>query len=235
MTCFVLLAVALAVSASAALSSDLQLHLDQPLAIVRPLQAVSLTASGPGTVSVLDGRGREYVRVPATGRVTFTAGGAAGEHEVRLLDAAGQVRERTRFRLEPRTEVKDEGGRAEQLLRILRATLQHPNESGTPTGVGSLDWRGKTFRYYVPWIRDHVHTLKGMKYFDGAGADNVDVFRESQRADGMIWDFFERGEPGNFYDTSYGPLGYATWLDGLQFVRMPVEADVEYLFVEGVY
>ncbi len=74
-----------------------------------------------------------------------------------------------------------------------------------------------------------------MKYFDGAGAENVDVFRESQRADGMIWDFFARGEPGNFYDTSYGPLGYATWLDGLQFVRMPVEADVEYLFVEGVY
>jgi len=63
----------------------------------------------------------------------------------------------------------------------------------------------------------------------------VEVFRESQRADGMIWDFFARGEPGNFYDTAYGPLGYATWLDGLQFVRMPVEADVEYLFVEGVY
>ena len=56
------------------------------------------------------------------------------------------------------------------LLRLGRKTLQRPNDSGTPTGVGTLDWRGRTFRYYVPWIRDHVHTLKGMKYFDGAGA-----------------------------------------------------------------
>jgi hypothetical protein len=231
----VLLLVSLAVSASAAPCSDLQLHLDHPLAVVRPLEAVTLAAPGPGTVSVLDASGREYVRVGASGRITFTAGGTAGTHEVRRLDPAGVVRETARFRLEPRTDVKDAGGRAGELLRVLRATLQRPNESGTPTGVGSLAWRGRSFRYYVPWIRDHVHTLKGMKYFDGTGAENVDLFRESQRADGMIWDFFAHGEPGNFYDTAYGPLGYTAWLDGLQFVRMPVEADVEYLFVEGVY
>jgi hypothetical protein len=232
----VLLLLPLAVSSSGATRPpDLQLHLDRPLAVVRPLQSVTVTAPGPGTLSVRDGAGREYVRVPATGRLTFVAGGAAGDQEVRLLGAAGKVRDTARFRLEPATEVNDDGGRAAELLRIARATLQRPNDSGTPTGVGSLEWRGRTFRYYVPWIRDHVHTLKGMKYFDGTGAENVDVFRESQRADGMIWDFFAHGVPGNFYDTAYGPLGYTTWLDGLQFVRMPVEADVEYLFVEGVY
>jgi hypothetical protein len=231
-----LLLLLLAVSSSGATRApDLQLHLDRPLAVVRPLQSVTLTAPGPGTVTVRDGAGREYVRVPTAGRVVFQAGGAAGDHEVCLLDPSGKVRETARFRLEPVTGISDEGGRAAELLRIARATLQRPNESGTPTGVGSLEWRGRTFRYYVPWIRDHVHTLKGMKYFDGSGAENVDVFRESQRADGMIWDFFSHGPPGNFYDTAYGPLGYATWLDGLQFVRMPVEADVEYLFVEGVY
>ena len=51
----------------------------------------------------------------------------------------------------------------------------------------------------------------------------------------MIWDFFTRGEPSNFYDTAYGPLGYAASLRRAPMVRMPVEADVEYLFVEGVY
>ncbi len=92
----VLLALALAVSSWAASpTSDppLQLHLDHPPAIVRPLQPVTLAASGPGTVSVRDGTGREYVRMPATGRVTFTAGGAAGDHELRLLDAAGRTKE----------------------------------------------------------------------------------------------------------------------------------------------
>ncbi len=233
---FVLLLLLPAVSSPGATrSSDLRLRLERPLAVVRPLQSVTLTTPGPGTVSVRDGAGREYVRVPAAGRVTFVAGGTAGDHEVQLLDTAGKVRETARFRLEPATEVKDDGGRAAELLRIARATLQRPNDNGTPSGVGSLEWRGRSFRYYVPWIRDHVHTLKGMKYFDGSGAENVEVFRESQRADGMIWDFFNHGEPGNFYDTAYGPLRYTTWLDGLQFVRMPVEADVEYLFVEGVY
>ena len=106
--------------------------------------------------------------MPAAGRVTFTAGGAAGDHECASSTRPG--RGRPGFRLEARTGLKDEGGRMEELLRVLRKTLQRPNDSGTPTGVGSLDWRGRTYRYYVPWIRDHVHTLKGMKYFDGAGA-----------------------------------------------------------------
>jgi hypothetical protein len=102
--------------------------------------------------------------------------------------------------------------------------------------VGVLEWRGGTYRYYVHWIRDHVHTLKGMKYFDGTGGEVIDVFRLSQREDGMIWDNFRPwDEPGNFFQTAYGPLGYADRIDGLQFVRMPVTADVEYLFVEGLY
>ena len=84
-------------------------------------------------------------------------------------------------------------------------------------------------------MRDHVHTIKGFKYFDGSGAGAVDFFRETQREDGMIWDFFSRGQEPSFYETAYGPLGYARRYDGVEMVRMPVEADVEYLFVEGVY
>ena len=81
------------------------------------------------------------------------------------------------------------------LLRLGRKTLERPNDSGTPTGVGALEWRGKSYAYYVPWLRDHVHTMKGFKYFDGSGAGAVDFFRETQREDGMIWDFFCR-RPG---------------------------------------
>ena len=122
-----------------------------------------------------------------------------------------------------------------ELLRLGRKTLERPNDSGTPTGVGTLEWRGKSYAYYVPWLRDHVHTMKGFKYFDGSGAGAVDFFRETQREDGMIWDFFSRGRSPSFYETAYGPLGYARRYDGVEMVRMPVEADVEYLFVEGVY
>jgi hypothetical protein len=225
----------LAAAIPGARASDLRLDLERPAAVVRPLQAVTLEAAGPGTVSVLDGKGREYVRVAAKGRVTFTAGGAAGEHVVRLLDAAGKAGGEARFRLVPRTEVKDAGGRAEDLLRIARRTLERPNDTGSPTGVGSVAWRGKTYRYYVYWIRDHVHTMKGYKYFDGTGAEVIDLFRKTQREDGMIWDNFNRAGEPSFFETAYGPLGYARRYDGLEMVRMPLEADVEYLFVEGVY
>jgi hypothetical protein len=212
----------------------LRLDVEAPLAVVRPLDPLTVSVSGPGSLSVRDGRGREYFRASAAPRVTFRAGGAVGPHTVRLLDGAGRPRATVSFRLEARTEVSDVGGRMRRLLEVLEKTLSSGEDSHS-SGVGTLEWRGRTRRYYVNWLRDHVHTLKGMKYFDGSGAEILDVFRESQRGDGMIWDFFSHGEPGNFFDTAYAPLGYASWIDRLQFVRMPVEADVEYLFVEGVY
>jgi hypothetical protein len=229
------LAALLTGAASLAASSELRLELEQPPAVVRPLQAVTVTVTGPGSVSVLDGRGREYVRVPASGQVTFTAGGSAGAQSVRLVDPAGKVAETATFRLGARTAIEDEGGRMKELLRLGRKTLARPNDSGTPTGVAALEWRGSSYDYYVPWIRDHVHTLKGMKYFERRGASFLDLFRETQREDGMIWDFFSRGQEPSFYETAYGPLGYARRYDGIEMVRMPAEADVEYLFVEGVY
>jgi hypothetical protein len=216
-------------------AAGLRLDLERPPAVVRPLQEVSLQVAVPGTVSVVDGRGREYVRVSARARLAFRAGGAAGTQTVRLLDAGGRVKDSASFVLEARTEIVDAGGRAQDLLRIARRTLERPDDSGAPGGVGTLEWRGRTFHYYVPWLRDHVHTLKGMKYFDGRGASFLDFFRETQKPNGMIWDFFDRGQQPSFYETAYGPLGYAARVDGLQVVRMPVEADVEYLFVEGVY
>jgi hypothetical protein len=231
----VLLAVSLPLVPTDVVAAGLRLDLERPPAVVRPLQEVVLQAAGPGAVSVLDGQGREYLRVPASGRVVFSAGGAAGLQTVRLLDAAGKVEDSASFVLEPRTEIADAGGAAQELLRIARKTLERPNDSGTPTGVGTLEWRGRSYNYYVPWLRDHVHTLKGMKYFDGRGASFIDFFRETQKANGMIWDFFDRGQEPSFYETAYGPLGYAARVDGLQVVRMPAEADVEYLFVEGVY
>ena len=226
---------ALAVERAAAPPAALRLQLERPPASVRPLQQVALSATG-GTVSVLDGVAREYVRFAAGSRSSFAAGGAAGTHAVRLLDAAGRVVESASFVLEPRTAIEDASGQAQELLRIARKTLERPNDSGTPTGVGRLDWNGQTFHYYVPWLRDHVHTMKGMKYFDGRGASFLDFFRETQKANGMIWDFFDRGKEPSFFETAYGPLGYAARVaGGLQVVRMPAEADVEYLFVEGLY
>lgn len=227
-------AAVLAPGTGLAAEPELRLDLERPPAVVRPLQSVTVPSPGPGSLSVVDGAGREYLRVPAAGRVTFRVGGSAGPQVVRLLDSKGRVVRSTTIVLEPRTEILDGPGRAQDLLRIARRTMERA-DAGDSGGVGTLVWRGNTYRYYVSWLRDHVHTLKGMKYFDGHGASILDLFRETQRPDGMVWDFFSRDPQPSFYETAYGPLGYAARVDGLEMVRMPVEADVEYLFVEGIY
>lgn len=214
----------------------LKLDLEQPALVARPLQKIAVAASVPGTLSILDGAGREYFRSSVETGASFLAGGALGRQTVRLLDASGVTTASAGFILEAETSIQDDGGRMADLLRLAQATLERPNESDVPTGgVGTLRWRGGTYDYFVPWIRDHVHTLKGMKYFKPCGAGFIDLFRETQREDGMIWDFFNGSARPTFYETAYGPLGYARRYDGLLMVRMPVEADVEYLFVEGIH
>jgi hypothetical protein len=191
-----------------------------------PLDTVTVLDAPGSAVSVRDAKGREIVRKPSGAVVRFAAGGAAGSQTIRALDAAGRELASLAFRLEPKTRIADRGGRMRELLDILFRSMN---------GVESIQWNGKTYHYFVSWLRDHVHTMKGMKYFEGIGAEAVDLYRESQRQDGMIWDFVTRGGLPNFYDTSYRPLGYSTRLGDAQFTRMPLEADVEYLFVEGVY
>ena len=210
-------------------------------AVERPPASVRVAAAGHGPLrrhAVGARRGRPRVRAlrrRGAARASPRAGPRA-RTRARCSTPPAASSSRRRSSLEPRTAIDDAGGQAQELLRIARKTLERPNDSGTPTGVGRLDWSGETFHYYVPWLRDHVHTMKGMKYFDGQGASFIDFFRETQKENGMIWDFFDRGKEPSFFETAYGPLGYAARVaDGLQVVRMPAEADVEYLFVEGLY
>ena len=191
-----------------------------------PLDTVTVLDAPGSVLSVKDAKGREYVRIPSGPVVRFAAGGAAGSQTIRALGPKGSEQASLAFVLEPKTRITDRGGRMRELLDILFRSMN---------GVESIQWNGKTYRYFVSWLRDHVHTMKGMKYFEGIGAEAVDLYRESQRPDGMIWDFVTRGGIPNFYDTSYKPPGYSARLGDAQFTRMPLEADVEYLFVEGIY
>ena len=202
---------------------------------VKPLELLGVRVSGAGTVQVRDARGRVYQSMPASSLLRFRVGGQAGAQQLRLLDDDGHVVDSMAFQVEAETSLKDEGGRMATLLQLLESTMRTWTP-GLTDGVGQLRWHDRDYRFYVHWLRDHVHMFKGMRYFDGSGAEILEVFRDSQREDGMIWDFFRGGlAEGNFYDTAFEPHGFARRLDGLQFARMPVEADVEYLFVEGIY
>lgn len=67
------------------------------------------------------------------------------------------------------------------------------------------------------WLRDHVHQSKGFAYWEQDMISLLDQFRRNQYPDGSFDDYLGQFEFGE--------------LRG----RKEVEADLEYLFVEGVY
>ena len=102
-----------------------------------------------------------------------------------------------------------------------------------------IKYKGNTYSLFSDWLRDHVHILKGKKYFaPDRVKDIIDLFGETQLQDGMVFDFYMPHNPQvegtafRFHDPKYIEVVE----DGLWMLeRVPVENDVEYLFVEGLY
>lgn len=201
-----------------------------------PLETAVLVGAESGHITVTDGKGRVYVRTQAAPTVTFTIGGAPGYHLVTLADDAGQERARFAFEVHAETRLDDDGSQFSDLLKMLHFTM-----IANPWGErGYMRWNGHTYTFFVRWLRDHVHVLKGMKYFAGDLKDGIDLYRDSQREDGMIWDnVLNKPEPSNsnHWSVRFSYDGFYRAFDDNsgEFKRIPVENDVEFLFVEGLY
>ena len=201
--------------------------------VLEPLERVTVLDCGPGSVTVTDGMGRTYFRRVAAPELYFTVGGSLGYHTITLVDDSGGVRDQLHFRVDAQTRIDDEGREFAQLLQTLFYT------SVTQPGENSyVRYQGRVYHFFVCWLRDHVHTLKGMKYFAGRLKDALDLYSNTQQSSGMIWDnVYPRTREENWWDTQFSYDGFIqTVEDGtLEFKRIPVENDVEYLFVEGLY
>ena len=75
------------------------------------------------------------------------------------------------------------------------------------------------------WIRDHGDMMRGFRHFERDLTSAVDHFAETQAANGRIFDYFT-----TFPEKL--PSERENWT---KYVRVPVEADVEYRFVKAVY
>ncbi len=67
------------------------------------------------------------------------------------------------------------------------------------------------------WLRDHVYQMRGARYFDGELTSTIDAFGQLQAENGSFPDYLPRAP---WTTTPY---------------RTPVESDVEFLFIQGVY
>lgn len=163
---------------------ELRIMADVPTSIARPLDEVQVSfGSGPdgAELIVLDGAHRQYVCLPAAGDgAVFTAAGALGKHVAILRDEDGKELDRATFTVDCRTRI-DHGGPFAELLDVLDYTM---NRRGAME-MAQVD--GRTYSFFVRWLRDHVHTLKGNKYFHAGLKSGIDLYLDTQCENGMVW------------------------------------------------
>jgi len=205
----------------------------------RPLDVVTLSGLAPGIVSVRDGRGTEYVHERAADSFAFTVSGALGAHLVMVLDDEQRVRGVSPLTVEYETEIDDEDGFYRNLLGLLYTTMHAWWTSNLPKYIRVGE---KNYKYYVTWLRDHVHALKGMRYWEHEVKSGIELYADSQREDGMIWDKCKQmchSAWQTFRDYEFAEGDFVRPIDehntNRRWMRIPVENDVEYLYIEGLY
>jgi len=75
------------------------------------------------------------------------------------------------------------------------------------------------------WLRDHSDMMRGAKYWDRDLTSAIDHFAEMQSDRGWFFDYFTMSPEKR-------PCERENWA---KYVRVPVEADVEYRFVKAVF
>lgn len=75
------------------------------------------------------------------------------------------------------------------------------------------------------WIRDYSDMLRGIRYFESDLKSTVQHFADTQSASGRIFDYFTTN-PEKL------PCEKENWT---KYVRVPVEADVEFRFIKAAY
>lgn len=200
----------------------------------KPLDWIKIKTAKPGIAVIQDGNGIAYAKQPIERSARARIAGALGTHRIQLLDSRGKLLDAITFKVDCQTELHDQGGEFSRLLDMLYYTMTSGNE------IATHRYHGKPYVTFAGWFQDHVHVMKAMKYFYPDVTSGIDLFAESQRENGMI------------YDNYYSPYHtYIHWLkrfgpdfvkvpDDPQmnssfFVRIPVENMGEFTFLEAVY
>ena len=186
-------------------------------------------------VVVSDGARRCYVdtAIKPGAAVRFRARGAAGVHCIEVFDRRGRVIGTQDFRLQPQTRMTCNCGPyavvAERIKRFLEKY----------SGVRPLLINGRLYRMLVTWGRDHVHTLKAQKYFMEDVKSGMDYWLDTQEPNGMVWDCIHHNPdyPNRSWFGEALGKGYFRYEDHMKYIvrRIPVEADCEFLYTEGVW
>ncbi len=82
------------------------------------------------------------------------------------------------------------------------------------------------------WIRDHVHTMKAMRHWEYELSEFLDFILSTQREDGQFYELIKQCD--DYHWKMVDEDCYVLYPeDNLSLVRLELEADIEYLVVEG--
>lgn len=194
----------------------------QPLTPLTVRLTLANPVNGAATLIVADAIGRQIVSETilldhGQANTTIVPRGARGGHSANVILSNGRVIASTPvlYMYDPQTLVSTGIERYDQFIpaatTIMRgAILDQPFGAGTVHGYRSPDSP-------LIWLRDYVYQMRGARYYDSDMTSTIDAFASLQYPDGSFPDFLPRAP---WADTAY---------------RTPVEADVEFLFVQGVY
>lgn len=198
----------------------------------KPLETIRIETPKADSFTVYDAKTRPYfqsdlpiAKVPISG--------ALGYHTVMARDRKGRLVDITAFKVDCESDIEDASGRYKHLLYQLK--LEMYKSFYRPGNVKGLD--NELYRGFVTTSRDHVHGLKGMKYYYGQIKEWMDVYAEHQPEDGMIWDFFmNRDKKISHFEMRFSEKFWKVLENGqVLFARQPVMNDLEYMFILGIY
>lgn len=91
---------------------------------------------------------------------------------------------------------------------------------------------GRVLMVSKNWIRDHVHEMKGFKHWEYDMVSFLQFILDTQRADGQFYELIKQMDDHHWWMVD--PDCYVLYDDdNMSLVRLELEADIEYLVVEG--
>ncbi len=211
--------------------------------IYSPLEQVSFSGLPEGQVEALDGEGERYWSgTVSESAISFLAGGALGNHTILVKDDENRLIETLSFIVDAKTDIRDSNKIFYPLFKDLYLTMI---TSCGGDGAQTIMVEEKLYSYFICWLRDHTHTMKGMKYFYEELKTGLELYADTQRSDGMIYDRIRQKQSdaqgwrdytfreGDFVRNVYSGSDGTGVPYTLQ--RIPVENDVEFLYLECLY
>ena len=198
--------------------------------IAFPLQPLSVKITGArGAPSVTlvapDGRPTGAIRLSSSAGGQVPISGPLGDYTL-VWKIAGREAARTTVRLVAETAYQTGDPADARFFGALRQTVQSDS--------GVFQEGGRRLRTNPSWVRDHIHEMKGYRWWESDLTSFIDRLIELQPARGFFHEIITSlGDPHLTYVKP--EFVYRDEPNHTGFVRLELEADVEYLMVEGVH